>query len=133
MILLYSPAFVFVSYYIVTHLTTAPRPCATVVRAGVMTDVRATERGPSPLASKNPFRNLVSDTTAARPMSTNPFLDSNEIISSDAAAKTAPTTATEKVASQASVTETTANLFVSLTQSLMPHSTDSDAGKSRSR
>ena len=77
-----------------------------------MTDVQTTDRGPSSLASKNPFRNLVADTNPNRSLSNNPFLDSNEIMSPDSATK-APATAPNSATSPTSMIDKTADIFVS--------------------
>ncbi|KAJ9609160.1 hypothetical protein H2200_006932 [Cladophialophora chaetospira] len=72
------------------------------------------ERGPTSLASKNPFRNLVSDSSAARPISTNPFLDTNEIVSPDSANKTVTTSAPNSATSPATMVAKTTDIFASL-------------------
>ncbi|KIW88728.1 uncharacterized protein Z519_10774 [Cladophialophora bantiana CBS 173.52] len=80
-----------------------------------MTDPRSTDRGPTSLASKNPFRNLVSEKTSTRPISTNPFLDSNEISSPDTPNNaTTPTTGTGMGVKRPDMADKTADIFASL-------------------
>ena len=97
-----------------------------------MTDARATERGPTSLASKNPFRNLVSsDNKTVRPISTNPFLDSNEVASPERATKATPTSTTESATGQSSVADKNADLFVSQLKLQETGCTDAIPGKSQ--
>jgi hypothetical protein len=78
-----------------------------------MADIVLVDRGPSSLASKNPFRNLVSDNSTARPISTNPFLDSNEISSpADASSKVPHKTIINGTTSPSSPASNTADIFV---------------------
>lgn len=82
---------------------------------GDLTNNLLTERGPSPLASNNPFRSRVADNATSpalapiRSVSTNPFLDVTEIKSREG---TTRTTAVADSAQQPSVDKTT-DIFVS--------------------
>lgn len=48
---------------------------------GWVLKIASVDRGVSPLMSNNPFRNRIASTTSTgmRPVSTNPFLDTNEV------------------------------------------------------
>ncbi|KIW35084.1 uncharacterized protein PV07_01804 [Cladophialophora immunda] len=72
------------------------------------------DRGPASLASKNPFRNLVSEKNSSRPISTNPFLDSNEILSPDAANKATPPVSTGMAINRSNAADKTADIFATL-------------------
>ncbi|OAL40072.1 hypothetical protein AYO20_00490 [Fonsecaea nubica] len=73
------------------------------------------DRGPTSLASKNPFRNLVSENNSIRPVSTNPFLDSNEILSPEGTTnKATHPIGTGVAATRSDVTDKTADIFATL-------------------
>lgn len=78
------------------------------------TDLFHIERGPSPLASNNPFRNRAADRAispgvAPRTTATNPFLDVSELGSAEGTTKTGATAGNAKTPSA----EQTSDIFVS--------------------
>ncbi|KIY01389.1 uncharacterized protein Z520_02941 [Fonsecaea multimorphosa CBS 102226] len=79
-----------------------------------MTDPCSTDRGPTSLASKNPFRNLVSENNSVKPISTNPFLDTNEILSSDAANKATPPVGSGMATNRTNVADNNTDIFATL-------------------
>lgn len=80
-----------------------------------MADLVTLDRGLSPLASNNPFRKRITESSTspalgpARPMPTNPFLDISEL-SSRGTGKLLPTV--DNTAKQSAVVNHTANIFV---------------------
>jgi hypothetical protein len=96
----------------------------TLLSFGNMADIHAAERGPSSFASKNPFRNLVSDKKNVKPISTNPFLDSNEIAPTNSANKVTPTSGPGGATSPSSTVDQTADVFVRVLISEVTYGTD---------
>ncbi|KIW50034.1 hypothetical protein PV05_11658 [Exophiala xenobiotica] len=76
------------------------------------------DRGPSPLASNNPFRNRLVDNAISpglapvKPVSTNPFLDSSEIASPDGTSN--GTSTGDNVTKSPKPADLTADIFASL-------------------
>ena len=114
-------------------LSIAPNfhPPAAVVSPMHATNMDTTERGPSSFASKNPFRNLIPDNNAVRPISTNPFLDTNEISAQGQVNKASPTTAPGSAKSPSSTVNETTDIFVSYIDCSTSTVINPETGRSR--